>query len=297
MAGSGTSLRTSGLTKKYGQKLALSNLDLQLEAGRVVGLLGPNGAGKSTLLRLLTGSLRPTSGTASVLGLEPWSRAAQLHRRISYLPGDLRLNPDLTGAQVLGLYLGLRGADRGDYREVAGRLSASLDVPTQQLSKGNRQKLGLVQAFMGQPEVILLDEPTSGLDPLTQDVVDELVREAADRGALVVLSSHVLSEVQHVADEVVMLRSGRLIAVERLEELREAAPHKLRVRTQGPWTPPSDVSDVELSGGFATFTAPARALDAIIKSLAGETVLELSVEPADLESLFLAFYAGADDAR
>jgi ABC-2 type transport system ATP-binding protein len=285
---------TEALTKRYGSKTALATLDLDLMSGRVVGLLGPNGAGKTTLLRLLTGALRPSSGTAQVLGLDCWRDSARLHRRTSYLPGDLRLTPELTGAQVLGLFAGLRGVPGKPYRDLADRLSADLDVPVRTLSKGNRQKIGLVQAFTGEPEVVLLDEPTSGLDPLAQEVVDTLVREAADRGALVVLSSHVLSEVQQVADDVIMLRAGRLVAIERLQSLREAAPHRVQVRTKGTWQPPTSVQDLEVADGLASFTAPARALDEIVKSLAREVVVELAVEPADLESLFLSYYAEAD---
>jgi ABC-2 type transport system ATP-binding protein len=289
-------VQADGLTKLYGRTPALRSLSLQLPAGKVVGLLGPNGAGKTTLLRMLTGSLRATEGVARVLGLDPWRDAAALHRRTTYLPGDLRMAPDLTGEQQLRLYAALRGQDRRLYSELADRLSADLHVPMHSLSKGNRQKVGLVQALAGTAEVVLLDEATSGLDPLAQEVVEQLVREAADRGALVLLSSHVLSEVERVADDVVMLRAGRLVAVERLEQLREAAPHRVRVRTSRPWRPPVEVTDLAQQDGLITFTAQARALDGLVKSLAQEEVLELTVEPADLESLFIAYYAGADDA-
>ena len=283
-------VRTDALCKSYGRGLAVQDLDFALEGGQVVGFLGPNGAGKTTVLRMLAGLLRPTSGTATVLSYDPWRSPAELHEHMGYLPGDLRLPADLPARARLDLCASLRRRPPVLRDELVERLDVPLDTPLGALSKGNRQKVGIVQALMSAPPVLLLDEPTSGLDPLAQEVVDALVREAAADGALVLLSSHVLSEVDHVADQAAMLRRGRLMGVERLSALRAAAPHHVRIRTSAGWQPPPGVNDLLVEGDTTSFTAPASLLDALVTSLAGTHVLDLSIQAADLETLFLARY-------
>jgi ABC-2 type transport system ATP-binding protein len=284
-----------GLAKAYGDHLAVKEVDLELEPGEVVGFLGPNGAGKTTVLRVLTGALRATAGEVRVLGHDPWRDPVAVHRGLGYVPGDLRLPGRVTGHDLLQHLGRLRGRP-AEARELADLLQVPLDVPVAHRSKGNRQKGGLVQAFMGDPQLLLLDEPSSGLDPLTQEVLDDLVRRAGARGAGVLLSSHVLSEVEAVADRVVLLRQGRVVGVSRLDEMRAAAPHQVEVRSSGALdierlADVPGVSSLEVCVGRATFTTTAAALPEVLAVLARADVVDLSVTPADLESLFLSFYA------
>ncbi|MBK5307157.1 MAG: ABC transporter ATP-binding protein [Frankiaceae bacterium] len=292
-------LHTSGLCKKYGATAALVDVNLALSAGEVLGFLGPNGAGKTTMLRVLMGSLRPTDGRAVVLGHDPWVDASALHADVGYLPGDLRMPLRFTGREVFELYGRLRGSTAVSHgNALVERLDVRVDVPIRAMSKGNRQKLGIVQAFMHRPRLLLLDEPTSGLDPLAQETFDELLRELVSDGTTVLLSSHVLAEVDRVADRVAMLRRGRLVAVERLEDLRRAAPHRVRARFRDGRPVEAlrriaGVRDVQERTGGVAFTATAGCLDAVVKALAAATLTDISIEPADLEDLFLSYYQGA----
>jgi ABC-2 type transport system ATP-binding protein len=214
-------IRAHSLTKHYGRSRGVLDLDFAVAEGEVFGFLGPNGAGKTTTIRLLLDFIRPSSGRADVLGLDTRRDAIAIRRRIGYLPGDLRLYERLTGRQLLeyfGALRGLRGT--GEAEELAERLDVELDRPIQDLSRGNRQKVGLLQAFMHRPDLLVLDEPTSGLDPLIQQVFHELVREAAAEERTVFLSSHNLAEVQHVADRVALVKDGLLVLVETVENLR-----------------------------------------------------------------------------
>lgn len=223
-------ITTTALSKSYGSHLALSGLDLTIEPGEVFGLIGPNGAGKTTTLRLLLDLIRPTSGSLRVLGRDPREGGAALRSRIGYLPGELRLEERYAGRELLEFYAGSAGpATRRRAAALAERLGLDLDRQIRKLSKGNKQKLGLVQAFMHRPDLLVLDEPSSGLDPLVQQEFLQLVREARDRGQTVFLSSHVLSEVQQVATRVGILRQGRLVRLATVAELRAGAPRRLRL--------------------------------------------------------------------
>src|SRR5579875_7126 len=280
------------LTKRYGRVLALDRLTLEMRAGEVLGFLGPNGAGKTTTLRLLMGYLRPTAGSARVLGL---------HARTGYLPGDVRLWPRLTAREAVGHVARLRGLDhdRG-VPDLAKRLDVELDRPFRELSKGNRQKAGLLLALLGDPRLLLLDEPTSGLDPLVQQEFHHILRERAEAGTAVMLSSHVLSEVEHVADRVAIIRSGRLLMTESLASLRENARHTVEVRFASPPPPGTfasipGITDVRLDGPVLRCTMQG-VVDPLVKALARYRVLDLNSHEADLEETFLALY-GQEDRR
>lgn len=288
--------RTEALTKWYDGTLALDRLDLELRAGHVLGFLGPNGAGKTTTLRLLMGALKPSSGRALVLGRDAWRDRALAHAAIGYLPGDVRLWPRMTGAQTLS-YLGrLRGLDGqpSDVADLAKRLDVDLDRPVGSLSKGNRQKVGLLLALLGEPALLLLDEPTAGLDPLVQQEFHRVVRERAEAGAAVLLSSHVLAEVERVADRVAIIRSGRLVMTESLEELRRTARHSVHATFTAPPPPGTfdripGVTDVRLGGRELRCTVQGPA-DPLIKTLARFETVDLNSHEADLEETFLALY-------
>src|SRR5665647_1569045 len=228
-------VRTEGLTKAYGQRVALTDLCLEIGAGEVFGYLGPNGAGKTTTLRLLAGMLRPTSGRAHVLGYDAWRDSVEVHREMGYLSGEPVVQCRLTGREHAA-YLGfLRHHVTPDrVEELSVRLDLDLDRPARELSKGNKQKLALVLAMMSTPTLLVLDEPTGGLDPIAQQKFHQILREHTDGGGSVLLSSHVLSEVQRVADTVGVLRSGRLVAVERLDELRSKSLHHVQAHFSEP---------------------------------------------------------------
>jgi ABC-2 type transport system ATP-binding protein len=294
-------IETFGLSKTYGGGIrALVGLDLRVETGEVFGYLGPNGAGKSTTIRLLLGLIVATEGRATVLGLDTRSDGVAARNRTGYLPGDLRLADRLTGAEQLDSLARLRGWADDMYRaELCERLGAVMDRPIRQLSKGNRQKLGLVQAFMHRPEVVILDEPTAGLDPLLQAEVRALLRETAADGRTVFLSSHSLDEVQHVADRVGIIRSGRLVDVDAVESLRERSLRHVTVTFAEPVDPArlaglDGVRVVRVDGATVRLSAPETAMDALVKAVAGHTVVDLVSEPADLEEIFLELYREAD---
>jgi ABC-2 type transport system ATP-binding protein len=290
-------VRAERLTKLYGRHTGVLELSFEVRPGEVFGFLGPNGAGKTTTIRLLLDLIRPTAGRIEVFGLDARGASVEIRRRIGYVPGDLRLYDRLTGRELLA-YLGrLRGlADLRHAEELADRLGLELARPIRDLSKGNRQKVGLVQAFMHRPDLLVLDEPTGGLDPLVQQVFYELVREAAGEGRTVFLSSHILSEVQHVAARVAVVREGRLVLVDEIEALRERAP--ARVEATFAQAPPDDafagldgVTELERRGTTVVFSLRGPA-DPLVKALARHTVLGLDSHEADLEDVFVGLYRG-----
>ena len=253
-------VRAEGLTKSYGEDRGIVDVDFSVDAGEVFGFLGPNGAGKTTTIRLLLDLIRPTSGRLSVFGLDSRRESVAIRRRLGYLPGDLRLYERMTGTRAPSL---LRPPPRDSPRSLAAtqlaeRLDLDLDRPIKELSRGNRQKVGLVQAFLHEPDLLVLDEPTSGLDPLVQETFQELVREVTERGGTIFLSSHVLSEVQHVADRVALIRDGRLLLVDTVENLRARSFTHVEVTFSEP--PPSrrlcrDARRRASSSGTATWSA------------------------------------------
>ena len=299
-------IETARLSKTYsGDVRALVDLDLHVERGEVFGYLGPNGAGKSTTIRLLLGLIHATAGRAAVFGLDTRADGPSARALLGYLPGDLRLSDRLTARDELDSLARLRGRGTVDpkYREeLCERLGVELDRPIRQLSRGNRQKVGLVQAFMHRPRLVVLDEPTAGLDPLLQAEVRTLLRETAADGRTVFLSSHSLDEVQHAADRVGIIRSGRLVDVDAVESLRERSLRHVTV-TFGEPVDPSELQGIDgvrllsADGRVVRLSAPETALDAVVKSVARHPIADLVSEPADLEETFLELYREADDGR
>jgi ABC-2 type transport system ATP-binding protein len=290
-------IRTEGLVKSYGRNRGIAGLDLEVHAGEVYGFLGPNGSGKTTTIRLLLDLIRPTAGRATVLGLDPWRQGLQLRARVGYLAGDFIVDGRQTGRELLEYLGNLRGGvPRARIDELAERLGLDLGRRIRGLSKGNRQKLGVVQAFMHRPELLILDEPTSGLDPLLQHEFVTMVREAKAAGQTVFMSSHVMSEVQQTADRVGIIREGRLVAVERIEDLRERAVRRVQIQ----FADPVDPAEFERLPGVSELTVEGCALrcrldgraDDLVKAAARHTVVSLLSEEPDLEELFFTFYNG-----
>jgi beta-exotoxin I transport system ATP-binding protein len=292
-------IRAEQLTKSYGQNRGILDVDFAVEEGEVFGFLGPNGAGKTTTIRLLLDLIRPTSGRLTVFGLDSRRSSVAIRKRLGYLPGDLRLYERMTGAELLRYFGHLRGLDGAERAEqLAARLDLDLGRRIKELSRGNRQKVGIVQAFMHEPDLLVLDEPTSGLDPLVQETFYELVAEATKRGGTVFLSSHVLSEVQHMADRVGLIREGRLDLVDSVENLRARAFTHVEATFAEP--PPPDafaqvagVQRVEQDASVVRFALEGE-IDPLLKALARFHVKALDVREADLEDVFLARYRGEE---
>lgn len=302
MAGE-AAIEVENLTKAYGRTKALRDVSFSLAPGEVFGYLGPNGAGKTTTIRLLMGMIRPTSGATRVLGMDSWRDAVAVHRVVGYVPGETRLYDRLTGRQHVAYFGHLRG-DPGEGRAnaLAGRLDLDLDRPTRSLSKGNRQKLAVVLALMSAPRVLVLDEPSGGLDPLVQHEFHALLREHTTTGGSVLLSSHVLDEVQRVADRIGVLRAGQLVAVDRVDDLRAKSLHHVRAQFADDvpattFAAVPDVRDVAITDRVLTCSAPEPAIDALVKQIAQHRLLNFECVEADLEETFLTYYgSGADDA-
>jgi ABC-2 type transport system ATP-binding protein len=282
---------------------AIADLDLLVEPGEVFGYLGPNGAGKSTTIRLLLDLIRPTAGRVLVLGLDSRRDGVEARRQMGYVPGDLRLSDRLTAREQLDSLARLRGGVDDSLRErLCERFGVVLDRMIRHLSKGNRQKVGLVQAFMHRPELVVLDEPSSGLDPLLQAELRSLVRETAAEGGTVFLSSHSLDEVQHVADRVGIIRGGRLADVDSVERLRERALRHVTIVFAEPveasrFAALEGVRVENADGKVLRLSAPEPAMDAVVKEAAVHPVVDLVSQPADLEEIFLDLYAESPNGR
>lgn len=283
-----------GLTKSFGAVRALDELDLTVSPGEVHGFLGPNGAGKSTTIRVLLGLLRADAGTARLLGGDPWTDAVTLHRRLAYVPGDVALWPKLTGGEVIDLLVSLRGPlDRARKADLLERFDLDPTKRTRTYSKGNRQKVALVAALASDVELLVLDEPTSGLDPLMELVFQECVREAVARGTTVLLSSHILAEVEKLCDRVTIIRAGRTVQSGTLHDLRHLTRSTVRATTAVAAQSVSaidGVHDVVADAGRLTFTVDDAALSRVLAVLAAGGVTNLVVTPPTLEELFVHHY-------
>ncbi|MEW6568015.1 MAG: ABC transporter ATP-binding protein [Chloroflexota bacterium] len=286
-----------GLTKSYGAVRALRGVDLEVRRGEIFGFLGPNGAGKTTTIRCLLDLIRPNGGQARVLGIDPQIEPVKVRSRVGYLPGELRLDDNLTVEQLLRFLNQLRGgrADWGHVRRLTDRLDLDLRTPTQNLSKGNKQKVGVIQALMHRPELLLMDEPTFGLDPLMQQEVLRILAEAKADGTTVFFSSHILSEVQEVAERVGIIRAGVVVEVAETAALLHRSFRRARVRFARPIDlgPIEQVSGVQVIArdGLGVTLQVEGAMQGLIQALAGLPVVDLDTERPSLEEIFLAYYA------
>ncbi len=296
-------VRTESLTVAYRHGRGINDVTIEVPRGEVFGFLGPNGAGKTTAIRTLLDLLRPTGGSASVLGLDSVVDSLEIRNRCGYLPGEFVVPGQLTGREALDWLASLRRGNASRRRnELVDRFGVELDRPVRQLSKGNRQKIGLVQAFQHDPELVILDEPTTGLDPLVQDEFHRLVREHVDRGHSVFLSSHSLDEVQHVADRVGIIREGRIVTVETVEALRQRGLRRVTLvvgdvfAAQNRLGSIDAVSEMQVRGDQVLF-AVRGSFEPVIAALAGLEVIDLLSRAADLDEVFLALYRGSEDRR
>jgi ABC-2 type transport system ATP-binding protein len=289
-------VETHALTKHFGDVVALDSLDLEIPRGEVFGLLGPNGAGKTTTLRLLLGFARPTAGSARVVGFDVQEQLTDAHRHMAFVSGDLALWPQLTGRETLDLLGALHGSSDTAYRELLiDRFALEPDKRVRAYSKGNRQKVGLIGAFMTRADVLILDEPTTGLDPLMDHAFRTCVQEAKAYGQTVVHSSHVLSEVEAICDRVGILRAGRLIDLGTLDELRALAARTVEATFVGP---PPDVTAVRgvsavMVTGHALQCHVTGSMNPLLRVLADAGAVEVTSREPSLEELFLAHYGDA----
>ncbi|MEW6232324.1 MAG: ABC transporter ATP-binding protein [Chloroflexota bacterium] len=294
-----TIIRTEGLTKFYGKQRGVLDINIEVRRGEVFGYLGPNGAGKTTTIRLLLDFIRPTRGRATIFDLNTRRTSREIRQRIGHLPGELALYENLTGAELLR-YVGhlRRGMEWRFVEELAARLDCNLSQPICSLSHGNKQKIGLIQAFMHKPELLILDEPTLGLDPLMQQEFYRLIAEAKAEGRTVFLSSHILPEVERVCDRVGIIREGRLIAVETVAVLKARTLRQLEIHFATPvprevFARLAGVRDVIVEHGVLRCTVIGT-LDALIKVAAQFQVVNVISHEPSLEEIFLAYYAGGE---
>jgi ABC-2 type transport system ATP-binding protein len=293
-------ITTERLTRRFGKRRGITDVTFTVSRGEVFGFLGPNGAGKSTTIRLLVGLYRPSSGRAGVFGREPRRDGVVVRRQLGYLPGELALFPRLTGRAILNRAARIRGHTDHRYRdELIERFGAELDRPVRTLSKGNVQKIGLIQAFAHRPELLILDEPTSGLDPLLQDEFTRLVRETVRDGRTVFLSSHDLDEVQRLVDRLAIIREGRIIVTDTVDRLRASSPTTVELRFAHPVDATAfqhldtarmlshDTTRVRLS-----VTGP---IGPLLRLAADLDPVDMTARPADLDELFLTYYRADTD--
>lgn len=291
-----------GLEKYYGSFKALHGVDLKAKRGEILGFLGPNGAGKTTTIRCMLDLIHPQGGTISVLGLNPQAEPEAIKARVGYLPGELHLDENMTAQQIFRYFNRLRGnRSNWDYiEELSDRLKLELKTPIKNFSHGNKQKVGVVQALMHRPELVLLDEPTGGLDPLMQQEVLRMLAEAQDNGVTVFFSSHIISEVQAVADRVAVIREGKIVEVAETASLLHRSMRQVRIRFQQPTKAEElfKLPGVELiakDDDLGVLLQVEGDMDALIKTLAQYPVNDFETERTSLEEIFLAYYEGEED--
>lgn len=287
-------IRIEGLEKSYGPVLALDGLDLSVSRGEVHGFLGPNGAGKTTTLRILLGLLKADAGRIEMLGGHPWADAVELHRRLAYVPGDVELWPKLTGGEAIDILGRLRGeVDKAKRDELCERFDFDPTKKGRTYSKGNRQKVALIAALAAEVELLLLDEPTAGLDPLMESVFQECIREATEAGRTVLLSSHILAQVEVLADRISIVRRGRIVESGTLADMRHLTRTTFTVETDRPGGALSGipgVHDLRPLGGQVRFEVDGAQVDAAVRGLAELGVRSLVAQPPTLEQLLLRHY-------
>ncbi|MEB2493824.1 ABC transporter ATP-binding protein [Peribacillus frigoritolerans] len=289
-------LKTTDLTKKFGKFTALNGVNIEVNKGEVFGFIGPNGAGKSTTIRVLLGILKATDGEAKIFGKDAWKDAVEIHKRIAYVPGDVNLWPNLTGGEVIDLFVELRGKNNKSRRE---ELIKKFDLdPSKKCgtySKGNRQKVALIAAFSSDADLYILDEPTSGLDPLMERVFQECVMDAKNEGKSILLSSHILSEVERLCDKVGIIRQGQIIETGTLDELRHLTRTSLLVETKQPIPALGKVNgvrDIVMKDQALSFQVDTGELDNVMKYISQFGIVKLESAPPTLEDLFMSHYEG-----
>ncbi len=291
-------IETTHLTKTYGKRRGIEDINLRIEPGEIFGFLGPNGAGKSTTLRTLTGFMKPTGGSCTILGIDPHQQPVEAMAKVGNLPTEFTFGDRMTGRQLIGLFARLRGIQDVSYADVlANQIEADLDLPMRRLSRGNKQKIGIVQAMFHRPPVVILDEPTGGLDPLVQDVFLHLLDAGRKNGQTILFSSHVLSEIERVADRVGIIRDGRLVAVENPHDLTERAIRHVQIRFRN--DPPADlvtslqtmasISNLSINGNSVRLTLNDDA-SAFLHAIADAPIASIDIERPTLEEIFLTFY-------
>ncbi|MEZ0366320.1 ATP-binding cassette domain-containing protein [Mycobacterium sp. pUA109] len=301
MPGNDSPIEVRGLTKNFGAVRALDGLDLTVRHGEVHGFLGPNGAGKSTTIRILLGLVKADGGTVRLLGGDPWTDAVGLHRQIAYVPGDVTLWPNLTGGETIDLLARMRGGiDEQRRAELIDRFELDPHKKARTYSKGNRQKVSLISAFSSRARLLLLDEPSSGLDPLMENVFQQCVGEARDRGATVLLSSHILAETEALCERVTIIRAGQTVESGSLDSLRHLSRTSIKAelaRNPGDLTRIPGVGDVTMDGSTLRAQVDSASLGELIRALGDAGVRSLVSQPPTLEELFLRHYDTGDGQR
>jgi len=292
-------IEVEGLTKHYGNKRGILDVSFQVEEGEVFGFLGPNGAGKTTTIRLLMGLLRADAGTARIAGLDVWRQSVEIKKLTGYLPGELSLDPSMTGGQILEYFAHLRGGvDQAYLKQLINRLDLDPTRKFRQYSSGNKRKIGLIQAFMHRPRLLILDEPTNGLDPLNQQEFERMVKEVRDDGRTVFLSSHILSEVEQTCTRVGIIREGRLVRVGGVAELKDIKRYEVTITFAQPVSAEAfkmleGVEQAEvLADGRTLRLVVSGALDAVVKTAAQHAVISMTSHEPSLEDIFLRYYEG-----
>ncbi|HEY4622340.1 MAG TPA: ABC transporter ATP-binding protein [Solibacillus sp.] len=291
-----TVLSITNLTKRFGRFTALDGVNMELKQGEVFGFIGPNGAGKSTAIRVLLGILKASEGEVKIFGLDAWHDAVEIHKRIAYVPGDVNLWPNLTGGEVIDLFMNMRGTTNQSRRqELIQKFNLDPTKKCRTYSKGNRQKVALIAAFASDADLYILDEPTSGLDPLMEMIFQECVMQAKNAGKTVLLSSHILSEVEKLCDRVGIIRQGKMIETGTLNELRHLTRTNFFVETKQAVTELATIKgvyNIKMQEQVLSFQTDTDALDTVIKHLSPFGIVKLESAPPTLEDLFIRHYEG-----
>ncbi|MCU9612902.1 ABC transporter ATP-binding protein [Caldibacillus lycopersici] len=291
-------VQTKNITKRFGAFTALDGVNMELNEGEIYGFIGPNGAGKSTTIRILLGMLKASAGEAQIFGKDVWKDAVEIHKRLAYVPGDVNLWPNLTGGEVIDLFVKLQGGTKNSRREeLIERFDLDPSKKCRTYSKGNRQKVALIAAFASEADLYILDEPTSGLDPLMENVFQQCVNEVKAEGKTVLLSSHILSEVEKLCDRVGIIRQGRIIETGTLDELRHLTRTKLVIETKQPVPNIHEFAGIHgISGENRrwSFQVDTEKLDDVMKYISSYGITKLESAPPTLEDLFMRHYEGND---
>jgi len=288
-------VQINSLTKKFGKLTALDNISLEVNEGEVFGYIGPNGAGKTTTIRVLLGILKATQGSAKVFGLDAWRDAVEIHKRIAYVPGDVNLWPNLTGGEIIDLFVNLRGShDKNRREQLIKKFELDPTKKCRTYSKGNRQKVALVAAFASDVDLYILDEPTSGLDPLMGSIFNECVMEQKNKGKGVFLSSHIMSEVEHLCDKVGIIREGKIVEIGTLSEMQHLSRVKMEIVTEKPvegLEQLTGVHDITKGPEGLSFQVDNNAVGEVVSLISKYGVTKLNSAPPSLEDLFMQHYS------